>query len=182
MLQVELDHILPENDAYTRIREIIQHVEEEKEVYVITKDGRPAVAIISAEQLVSTENITASTHVDMPALGLGGFAVPATEPVAMPIDLPPFPPTLVEPFASPLPEPPSFSPFSEPLPPLLGTEHVNVAPPILPPTLTTPPIVAATLPPMPQFPPTLAAQPIPPIVQAPFSFPKEDLDNASPLG
>ena len=55
MLQVDLDHILPESDAFTRIREIIDHVEQEKEVYVLTKDGRPVVAIVNVDMLEKSE-------------------------------------------------------------------------------------------------------------------------------
>lgn len=178
MLQVELDHILPENDAYGRIREIIQHVEEEKEVYVITKDGRPAVAIISADQLVESKDMPEPAKAELPPLGLGGFALPAsaTQPVAIPpaaaVPLPTLPPIAV-PAPSFVPPPPMPPSFNEPLPPLTGTEHVNQVPPaaVLPPL---PPQIAA--PAIPQFSPTLSTP-----NQAPFSFPKEDLDNASPL-
>lgn len=51
MLQVDLDNILPEEDALKRITEIFDHVEQHKEVYVITKGGRPVLAIVDIDHL-----------------------------------------------------------------------------------------------------------------------------------
>jgi hypothetical protein len=189
MLQVELDHILPEDAAFAKMREIINHVEQEKEVYVITKDGRPMVAIVNVDQLATTPEVQQATATQPTGLGFfapaptvnspepEAFVEPAQAPVPPP--LAPAMPVTPEPEPSfstlpPLPPLPDLNPplaeqapqFSTPLPPFSGAEQL------------APPAPTESAAPAPQLPGMVESTSLPPT----FTFPKEDLGNSSPLG
>lgn len=51
MIHADLDKILPEPDALEQITQIFHEVENYKELYVITKGGRPALAVINVDYL-----------------------------------------------------------------------------------------------------------------------------------
>lgn len=51
MIHADLDKILPEDDALEKITSIIEEVEENQELFIITKSGRPAAAIINIDYL-----------------------------------------------------------------------------------------------------------------------------------
>lgn len=52
MLNVELDHILDENKVEVDIRSIIEHVENNDEVYIVNKEGKPSVAIVNVDRFI----------------------------------------------------------------------------------------------------------------------------------
>lgn len=118
MLQVELDHILPESDAYSRIREIIENVEQEKEVYVVTKEGRPVVAIVNVDLLDSVQDI-AATPQTAPLDSLFGLATaPAAEATPTFTEVPPTVlPPLPEPIAEATPATVAAPAFAPPVTP-----------------------------------------------------------------
>lgn len=51
MIHADLDKILPEDDALEKISSIIEEVEQKQELFIITKSGRPAAAIINIDYL-----------------------------------------------------------------------------------------------------------------------------------
>lgn len=57
MLQVELNHILREEDALNRLTEILSDVENSKTTYVLTKNGLPVVALVNPDQLIGDERL-----------------------------------------------------------------------------------------------------------------------------
>jgi len=115
MLHVALEHILTEEDAMSKINSIIEEVENQNETYVITKNGRPAVAIVNVTKLDEvTEGTTEQAKTD-PATNsqadtLGDLVELPTS--ANPnnqseeISLPPMPPSMAEPSLPPISEVP----------------------------------------------------------------------------
>ena len=106
MLQVDLDNILPEEDALQRITDIFQHVEEKKEVYVITKGGRPVLAIVDIEHLEKDmDGMTVQNSSSEPEAPIAPAEPPAPAPYT------PIPVPVAEPLAS-IPETPGIEPIA----------------------------------------------------------------------
>jgi hypothetical protein len=167
MLHVELNHILTEDDALGRIKDIFTVVENDRELYVVTKNGAPIFAIVDIESLTQdlpSLNVTATpTQAPVPTVATPPIPEPVISPVFSPVFDPMPKPTeeVVQPVVDTLPpmpslntpteEPaaPSFSTFSPGnLPPLSGTEHLASTPPSAPvsnpaPTTDTVPLSAA---------------------------------------
>lgn len=122
MLHVDLDKILTEEDAVGKITDIFNRVENEKETYIITKDGRPAVAIISIDQLEQQQ---------------GGVTMEENKPEnPAPTEAPPTPvqvPNPAQATSLPPPPPPMDLPSMD-LPPLMGTDTLANPPPVQEPT------------------------------------------------
>lgn len=160
MLRVELDNILTEEDALGRIKEIFSHVEDKKQVYVVTKNGKPVFAIVDI--------FTLEHDLD----GVSIESTPAEEP------LPSRPPHIIEPPA----------PISEPIPTTPVAPETDILPPVSPiektDDLPSMPMdnandsFATALPPLPgDLPPVPKPTPAP-LLPTP---PPIDSSNASPL-
>lgn len=174
MLQVDLDHILPESDAFERIREIIAHVEQEKEVYVLTKDGRPVVAIVNVDLLQTLPDSAPTSQVG--ALdSLFNLAPAAAVESPMPSFIPAPSVIVPEPISAPAAWP-TAAPLSAP-----------VLPP-LPPTSALPPLPSPTA--LPDFPLTtvpsviptgsILDEPLPPLSGTEFLQPPVALPSSTP--
>ena len=129
MLHVDLHNILTEEDALQKISDIFNQVEQQKETFVVTKNGRPVFAIVDIETLEKAEAtpiVETTPVVEAPVIP----AVPQPEieiqmPTIQPI--PEMQPPAIEPvrlsFLEPISEPvvtPQVSPSFSPLPPLQG--------------------------------------------------------------
>lgn len=125
MLQVDLQNILTEEDALQKIQDIFTHVENEKETYVVTKDGKPVLAIVDVATLeripddaLTPAPVAASVAPPISEPAMPEFGLPPLDVPEPPVDTPPIIPTLppAEPAAeiSADPAPTGFSP----LPPL----------------------------------------------------------------
>ncbi|MCC2631594.1 MAG: hypothetical protein K0S20_293 [Patescibacteria group bacterium] len=128
MLQVDLNNILSEEDALTRIKEVFDHVENQKEIYVVTKNDRPVLAIVDIDHL---EN------------GMNGMTMESSTPAPSPQTAPPAPAPM------PAPEPPMATPaeFSMPFMETIPTE--TAAPLQDMPDMITPTFGSNPLPPPP---------------------------------
>jgi prevent-host-death family protein len=121
MLNVDLDHILSETDALAKIQEIFDHVERDGEVYVITKNDRPAFAIVDIAHLEKS-GVSAVAPVvtpELPTTPIPTQVAPATTPLSST----PTSPTTFEPSLPPLPD----------MPPIngdLGSSDQNTASPL----------------------------------------------------
>lgn len=187
-MQVDLENILTEEDAMGKMQDIFHQVENNGETFVITKDGRPAVAIIDIAKLNQAENqgsVEAEVKAEPEAPVMAekeesvvptlNFNPPAMESTAFPtppaIEMPTMPATPVA------PEMPT-APVSSDLPPMATAEAVEVAPA----TLEVPAAPAA--PEMPAAPVApVAASNLPPIsgsLNLP-DMPQTDPSNGSPL-
>ncbi len=51
MLHVELDNILTEDQITTQIHDVLQRADENKELFVVTRAGHPAVAVLNLQML-----------------------------------------------------------------------------------------------------------------------------------
>src|SRR5690606_3537056 len=76
MPHVDMHNILTEEDALSKIQDIFSNVENNKESYVITRNGRPAIAIIDIETFDAAPNTPNSAEVVSAAP-----AFPIQEPV-----------------------------------------------------------------------------------------------------
>ena len=129
MLRVELDNILTEEDALGRIKEIFAHVEEKKQVYVVTKEGKPVFAIVdifTLEHDLNGVDVTTTPKVEAEP----EETVP--EELPDPVITPSVPRIIEPPAAEPEPMPteeplPSSTPAEDGLPPLdsPATEALN---------------------------------------------------------
>lgn len=109
MLQVELDNILTEEDALGKIQDIFHKVEDENQTYIITKSGRPAVAIISVEKLEQHEGKLIMPPADTPS------PIPAQAPSEPSDSLPDLPELSTNNLANATPSQPELPPFDEKL-------------------------------------------------------------------
>ena len=137
MLRVELDNILTEEDALGRIKEIFAHVEEKKQVYVVTKEGKPVFAIVDIftpsvpriieppaaepEPMPTEEPLPSSTPAED---GLPPLDSPATEALNQNLTLDSDLPSM--------PESSSAQPFSAGLAPLPVTTQSSSPAPVTP--------------------------------------------------
>lgn len=139
MLQVDLTHILTEEDAVSRIQEIFAHVEQQKETYLILKDGRPMVAIVDVSKLEEQTSEAASPQ-SMPAPQQTAPATSVT-PVPAPFQAP------VNPAPAPVPTP-STPPLAQAEQPEIMTDVRETGPsaPIAPFSAPTPQV--SDLPPL----------------------------------
>lgn len=190
MLHVELDSILTEEDALGQIKHIFERVENEQVTYVITRNGRPALAIVD---ITTLEQGTAVAVAPAPQPQEEPFV-----PLAAEEPLPPSQPSVFPnpaPISPVIPEEapqPTFAP-AEPLPPLpdfdstaLSSPAVPAADPVMPPLPgvgTVPPPPAPE--PVASAYPEPAASPMPSAPQFPqvpsMPEPDTDLNNSSPL-
>ncbi|MEI6478433.1 MAG: hypothetical protein WCO52_05610 [bacterium] len=77
MLHIDLNNILSEEDALQKISDIFTKVENEKVTYVLTKSGRPVLAIVDIDQL---EQNFKTVGIDAPAAPVEMPAVQPTMP------------------------------------------------------------------------------------------------------
>lgn len=122
MLEVEINKILPLTEARDNFSKIVGEVEK-GELYVLTKNGKPAVAIINVakleemigQHLKETSNIQSSTFKQKPTSNFQpNVQLPPSEPISSPQSSPPasVPPPKSSSFA---PNPPLATP--QPTPP-----------------------------------------------------------------
>lgn len=119
MLHVDLDKILTEEDAVGKITDIFNRVENEKETYIITKNGRPAVAIISIDQLEQQQGSVTMEENKPESENPAPASTPTTAPT----------PNLAPAVSLPPPPPPMDLPSMD-LPPLMGTDTLANPPPV----------------------------------------------------
>ena len=91
MLHVDLDHILTQETALSHIQDIFSQVESSGEIYLVTAQGKPAIALMNIEQL---EQLT------------GKLNTPTTETMQPAIEMPMSTPVQPEPELTPAPEQP----------------------------------------------------------------------------
>ena len=155
MLHVDLDHILQEEEALNRIQDILNQVERSGEIYLLTKNGSPAVALMSIDQL--EQLMPSQSTPAQPVAPAPEFAAAMPDYAAIP--------------AMPTPEPapiaPSFN-FGAPAP-LTEAPAAAVAAPVAEPTAPEP-----TPAPNQNIPPISGSLNLP-------DMPQDDLSNSSPL-
>ena len=139
MLHVDLDKILTEDDAISRIKEIFTHVEEQKEIYVVTHNGRPTVAVVSVDELeksMGSMSMEPTMETPQPMEDKPMFSMPETTPAPAP-EHAPEPATdeapALPPMGDPEPSMPTLDHAPTPdLPPLSGTDSLGSTPPAAP--------------------------------------------------
>lgn len=62
MLHVDLDNILTNDELATKADEVLRKTDDEGKIVVVTRNGRPAVAILKLEQLEELSGRTVSTN------------------------------------------------------------------------------------------------------------------------
>jgi prevent-host-death family protein len=62
MLHVDLDNILTHDELASKAEEVLRKSDEEGKIVVITRNGRPAVAVLKLEQLEELSGRTVSTN------------------------------------------------------------------------------------------------------------------------
>jgi prevent-host-death family protein len=138
MLHVDLDAILPEEDAVQKIKEIFRRVEEDHITHVITQGGRPAVAIIDIDTLESFDQAGAQSIIsNKPVEPTHTEQLPAVQPIEE---------VLMKNIATPTqPNQNQVSPDTEedsvelpPMPPLDVPPTQPVQPPVYPEPVTPP--------------------------------------------
>lgn len=189
MIHADLDKILPEADALEKITSIIEEVETNQELFIITKSGRPACAIINIDYLeeltgsqVSTQGSKINTEIK-PEPELIEKAEDQEKPDTVlsensqddePILQEEVPATQTSPsFASP--PPPFASTPSSPVSPPLPTETAAQTPPSF--SQTPPPIASST--PAPETPPQSTSTTT--VSQSDDNLPPEDSNSGSPM-
>lgn len=100
MLHVDLDNILTHDELAPKAEEVLRKVDEENKIMVITRNGRPAVAMLKLEEL---ENLSGRTVV--PAMPVTEH--PATSGISASPDL------AVSQAASPTPDMQSAPPMPQ---------------------------------------------------------------------
>jgi hypothetical protein len=190
MLHVELENILSESEVTERIGSLISQIDSTENIVVVTRENRPAVALVSVhylEGLTGREVRPAAPSVHSETPQVEAMPMVASEPM-QPVNQ--FPEEVSQPIAS-LPELPDLPDFpgDEVL-----TEPAQPTASSLP--LTPPPAAPATpapvLPQIPTFPqqPQPVSPPVP--MQPPAGLPDfarqqesglppEDLNSSSPL-
>lgn len=186
MLHVELENILGEDDAVRKARELIDLVDTTKAIVVVTRQNRPAVALIDVEQL---ENLTGRTVTPVaPLTSAPTEVVRAPMSESVPVAAAP----LVDPvMPNPAPEMAPALPELPDLPDMPAEQPVAAATPTLPaaPNPVAPldgmPAAPVTPPPFPPMPAMPAAPSAPgdalPTMPSVEPLPPEDLSSSSPL-
>ncbi|CAN5191633.1 hypothetical protein BH11PAT4_BH11PAT4_5630 [soil metagenome] len=202
MLHVELENIVSDTEATSRIGELMGRVEGTDQIVVITKNNQPSVALVSVAQLegLTGRQVRPAAPVSTPP--------PIITPLA-PTQLPTFsdepsvdpmvaPPVAQAPEVASLPSLPDFpgdEAFEEvaaPAPTLGFTPPMQPAAPTLPAAPSLPTVPAMPTPPevptMPSAPVTAAPYSVPPVDMPAFALknadgglPPEDLNSSSPL-
>lgn len=155
-LKVSLENIIPLTEARDHFSQIVTEVQQDK-LYVLTKGGKPAVAIIDVKYLesisggtVKPEHIESEIQKDPAKVGrtpMIKHETPPEPPLVFPQPEPPKP-------AEPAPIKINFQPASAPITPPMPTPPPPTsapAPIIPPPAVSTPPLT--TPPPTPITPP-----------------------------
>ena len=200
MLHVPLGNIFSEDEAARQFRLLVERVDGRHELLVVTKNSRPAVAMISVEELerLSGHSVTPVAHRPVGGLNEAIGANAATEAAA--------PETATPQAAAPISGTPMAAPILPPLPALPGVVEPEL--PDMPfgsisqesssssstfadepPAIPQPPVA-----PTPQMAPPFVTQPqtstlqmaTPPSIGFPApsgvsSLPPEDLSSSSPL-
>lgn len=207
MIHADLDKILPEDDALEKITSIIEEVEEKQELFIITKSGRPAAAIINIDYL---EELTGNPVPQKSEINEAVEIKPAPEKFEdeeplLQEEIPPIPEntTGIKPTVDlrlsedqEVPEGPTGPAIPTPTrlettepQPVATTPQTPppAAPQPIPPMPTRPPMAPpanpVTPPPAtPSTPPTTPSQPTPIINQPYDNLPPEDTNSGSPLG
>jgi hypothetical protein len=71
MLHVDLDNILTHDELASRVDAVLKEADEENAIFVITRNGRPAVAILKLEELEQLSGRSVSPN--MPSSALPGM-------------------------------------------------------------------------------------------------------------
>lgn len=208
MIHADLDKILPEEDALEQITTIFNEVEKLRELYVITKSGRPAAAIINIDYLeeLTGQEVKQDIAGDVHKEPTNQPVIDEVEPLSAPE---PKPTVTSESVSTTVPTaPPGASPDTSdeievdegpliteeeankiPVPPTPSLEVTPQTPPLMPPTPqaapptpTSPEISALNLPP--EQTPTDTPPPsptVPPLADSDFDVKTNDPANSSPL-
>lgn len=190
MIHADLDKILPEADALEKITSIIEEVETNQELFIITKSGRPAVAVINIDYLEELTGSQISTQ--------GPRTTTEIKPDENPQDDEPILQEEEEAPASQIPSPYAQSPSLTPTPlptslPQSPAEPVAQTPPSAPlvseipqtPLTATPAVAQAPYSEAPSTPvPETSFQPTSTttVSQSDDNLPPEDSNSGSPLG
>ena len=134
-LKVSLENIIPLTEARDHFSQIVTEVQKDK-LYVLTKGGKPAVAIIDVKYLehitggeIKEEHVVEEIKKDPEKVGLPEM-IQHTPP-------PPPPPITPEPTPPPSTPPPAPAPMT---PPPSNPIHSSPTPPPPPQPLQTPPV------------------------------------------
>lgn len=193
MVHVDLNKILSDEDAVGQIKDLINEVEAQKELYVLTKAGKPAAAIINIEYLeeltgsevapdsettddLAPENQKETPMPNQPANQMNDDDQPLIDE-ELPEPLPTSQPSQVPAQTPPMPQmPPQTNPVQE-ASPLANQPYIPVPPEPNPVNPTPPPASPPLQPPSPN-----PINPGAPMTSAPLpnENPDED-DNGSPL-
>jgi|GEM_PF-3519164 len=194
MLHVELENILGEDDAVRRARELIDLVDKTKQLVVVTRQNRPAVAMIDIDQLEKLTGRTVTPVAPLPSSHPAAEEPFATTPAAMPApmlnELPdlPLPPLENPPFSTPptpleapapaaLPNMPDLPDFSAPV---TSSSPLPEMPAPIQAPMTAAPVTPPSAPaPVAQAP--IGTPPLQHLLQTPEALPPEDLNSSSPL-
>ncbi|HSI20488.1 MAG TPA: type II toxin-antitoxin system prevent-host-death family antitoxin [Verrucomicrobiae bacterium] len=124
MLHVDLDNILTHDELGSKAEEILRKADEEGKILVVTRNGRPAVAILKIEQLEELSGKTVSPATPTP--NLAGFGADADAAPAAPLVNTPNPAMQGVPGQSqPQPAPEMPAPMA---PPSMGTPNPDGLP------------------------------------------------------
>lgn len=193
MLHVELENILPEEEAVTKIRELLELVDTQKQIVVVNRAGRAAVALIDIKQLEDLTGHSVGTPSSQPSMSVAPGAEAVQPDLSFPaMSMPPMP--APEPMTPPAPAPIPMP--GTPVPPITPPEIMDM------PDIAAPSTMSVTDAPMPSAPapapapatppPDLSApvSPAAPVTPAPIAPPRiaedlpempEDPTNSSPL-
>jgi prevent-host-death family protein len=202
MLHVELENIVSETEAISRIGELMGRVDGTDQIVVITKNNQPSVALVSVAQLEGLTGRQVRPAAPMSATPpmvtpLAPSVLPdlMDEPVADPVAVAPMAPMAPAPEVTPLPSLPDF-PGDEGFDQEVSTPTLGFTPqaaPVLPAAPALPTVPAMPTPPevptMPAAPAVAAPYSVPPVDMPAFALrnsdgglPPEDLNSSSPLG
>ncbi len=87
MLHVELDNILTHDELASKAEEVLRKADENNQILVITRNGRPAVAVLKLEQLEELSGRQVSTNqppVELPHMNANAVATPPPPAAPMP--------------------------------------------------------------------------------------------------
>ena len=150
-LRVSLENIIPLTEARDHFSQIVNEVQKDK-LYVLTKGGKPAVAIIDVKYLeqitggnVNPNHVETEIQKNPAKVGRVEMISHTTTPVIAPAPTPvPAPPKLNTP---PPPPPKPFTPTQMPPPPPVKPMPTPPVPSPVTPPATTPPATISTTPP-----------------------------------
>lgn len=108
MLHVDLDNIVTNDELVSKAEEVLRKADDEGKIVVVTRNGRPAVAILKLEQLEELSGRTVNTT----AQPVSAPAVTPMAPPAEPAQVPAMP--MAQPEVAPAPMSDSPSMASQP--------------------------------------------------------------------